>query len=406
MKDILIIAHFSQLPFEKGYGRFQYIAEQLASMKEYKVELVTSSFSHVLKKQREQSMCKKGEGGYEFKMIYEPGYKKNVSFRRFYSHFIMGRNLKKYLQTRITPDLIYCAIPSLNVAKIARDYAVKNKVKFVIDIQDLWPEAFQMVFHIPVLSKLCFLPFKCIVNSIYCAADEIFAVSNTYANRALEINKKCQMAHTIYLGTKLRDFDIYARNNRVHKNADAELWMGYCGSLSNSYDLLCVLDALNIISEKGVIPPKFFVMGDGARRKEFEAYATRKQLDVVFTGRLSYEKMCGLLSSCDFVVNPIVNGSVASIINKHGDYAASGLPVLNTQESAEYRDLVNKYYMGFNCENGNSKDLANKILVLMDDKRLRIEMGKNARRCAEEKFDRENSYQEITDTIKNCLMKK
>ena len=56
-------------------------------------------------------------------MLKEPGYTKNVSFKRFYSHYVMGRNLRKYLSNRKKPDVIYCAVPSLDVAKTAAKYA-------------------------------------------------------------------------------------------------------------------------------------------------------------------------------------------------------------------------------------------------------------------------------------------
>lgn len=109
--------------------------------------------------------------------------------------------------------------------------------------------------------------------------------------------------------------------------------------------------------------------------------------------------MCGWVSKCDMVVNPIRKSSAASIINKHGDYAASGLPVLNTQDSAEYRQLVDSYQMGFNCINGNSKDLAEKMAILVEDKNLRLKMGQNARKCAEERFDRRRNYDAIVSAI-------
>lgn len=54
----------------------------------------------------------------------------------------------------------------------------------------------------------------------------------------------------------------------------------------------------------------------------------------------SYPEMCGRLVACYIAVNPITHGAAQSIINKHGDYAASGLPVVNTQECEEYRNLV------------------------------------------------------------------
>ena len=81
-------------------------------------------------------------------------------------------------------------------------------------------------------------------------------------------------------------------------------------------------------------------MGNGPLQEVFEAYGKEKEVNCDFTGRLSYGEMVGKLCSCDIAVNPIRAGSAGSIINKVGDYAASGLPVINTQESVEYRKLV------------------------------------------------------------------
>ena len=136
-------------------------------------------------------------------------------------------------------------------------------------------------------------------------------------------------------------------------------------------------------------------MGDGPSRDDF--INESKDLNVTFTGRLSYDQMCSVLFSCDIVINPIVGMSVASIINKHADYAASGKAVINTQNSDEYRGLIDAFKMGYNCN--TYIDIANSLKELMDNKDLRERMGANARRCAEEKFDRRNTYEELVKII-------
>ena len=114
-----------------------------------------------------------------------------------------------------------------------------------------------------------------------------------------------------------------------------EVWIGYAGTLGTSYDLPLVFDALR---KTGISNLRFIVMGDGPMMEKYMGDA--RGLNVTFTGRVPYDQMCGALCACDMVVNPIVGTSVASIINKHADYVACGKPVLNTQESAEYRKLV------------------------------------------------------------------
>ncbi len=398
-KDILVIAHFSFNPGaeKKVNSRFYSIVSMLPK-NQYKVELVTSSFDHTSKRQKNYSKQEIDSFEFKYTSIYEPGYSKNVCIRRFYSHYVMGVNLNKYLKNREMPDIIYCSIPSNSVASVAAAYAKRNKIRFIIDVQDLWPEAFKMVFNIPILSNIIFAPMIMKANIAYKQADAVIAVSDTYKNRALKVNNKCKLGYTVFLGTSLKKFD-YAVEDKKRKRNDSEVWLAYCGTLGHSYDLRCVMDALSILKKRGYNRIRFVVMGDGPLRIMFEKYSNRKQIKVDFLGLLDYSEMCAVLSACDIAINPIIHRAAQSIINKHGDYAAAGIPVINTQENEEYRRLIEQYNMGFNCENGNAGEIADRIEELINSEKLRISMGKNARLCAEEKFDRDVTYQAIVDVI-------
>jgi len=394
VKDIVIIANFCRDFSINDNGRFMYLCKELS--KEHNVEIITSDFSH-----GEKIHKKKLEIEWPFKItfLHEPGYPKNVCLRRFYSHMAWGRNVQKYLKGRKKPDIIYCAVPSLTGTLAAAKYCQRNRVKFIIDVQDLWPEAFKMVFRVPIVSDILFAPFNWLANGTYKRADEIFAVSDTYVNRVLSVNKKCKIGHTVYLGTRLETFDEGAKGEPLFKKPDGEIWIGYCGSLAISYDIPNLIYAIKELNDKGIGNIRLIVMGDGAHRHQYEEVAEKEGINSVFTGRLQYDSMCAQLKECDIVVNPIKKGSAASIINKHGDYAASGLPVLNSQDSPEYRKLVESYCMGLNCKNEDAHDMADKLEQLILDEVMRLKMGNNARRCAEERFDRKNSYREIIDVI-------
>jgi hypothetical protein len=259
-KDLLLIAHFCSDFDGKGNNRFNYLAN-LFSENEFDVELITSDYSHSKKEKRSKET--KREINYNVTFIEEPSYRKNVSFKRFYSHYIMGRNLNKYLKYRKKPDIIYCAVPSLDVAKVAAKYAAKNNIRFIIDVQDLWPEAFKMVFNMPIFSNILFFPIKKQADYIYAAADEIIAVSQTYVDRALQVNKKAKKGYSIFLGTELQAFDRFAKDNAVKDKPEGEIWIGYVGTLGHSYDLTSVIDALAMLQKKGIKNIKFIVMGDG-----------------------------------------------------------------------------------------------------------------------------------------------
>lgn len=386
---IYILANFTN----SETSRFFELARLFAS-RGHDVTVFTSDFSHGSKS------LKKEKPQYDnFKTVYihEPGYKGNVCPQRLYSHYFWGKNVSKYLQKAEKPDVVYCAIPSLTVAVEAGKYCKRNGVKFVVDVQDLWPEAFSMVFK-NKLFKLAFKPMEWYVNKAYAMADLAIGVSETYVKRVLSVNKKINSGVAVFLGNDGQLFDESASKYKKEYN-DGITRLCYIGSLSQSYDIKMVVDALVILSQKTELKVKFLVVGDGVYRTDFEHYAKQKGIDSVFTGRKDYPEMVGELCSCDIVINPIRKGSAASIINKVGDYALSGLPVINTQECPEYRQLIDDYGCGINCRCEDAEDVAAAIVKLAQSPELRKEMGEAARRLGKDKFDRRYSYARIIDAV-------
>jgi hypothetical protein len=106
------------------------------------------------------------------------------------SHRSWGNEVRKYLEKKEKSLMWYIVLfPSLTAPLAAAKYCEKNGVRFIIDIQDLWPEAFQMVLNIPVVSDVIFTPFKHRANEIYRRADAICGVSQKYVDRALSLTK-------------------------------------------------------------------------------------------------------------------------------------------------------------------------------------------------------------------------
>lgn len=399
MKRVVLISNYFHFKSEKASNRYRELAEMLCKDPEIDLEVITSQFYQRTFQMRQNLDELSGSVDYKVKFIYEPGYNKSVSFQRLKTSRVFAKNTLDYLKTIKKPDLIYQVVPTLDVADLVSGYAKKERIPLVIDIQDLWPEAFKMALNIPILSDIAFLPYALKANRIYSRADEICAVSQTYVDRALSVNKKNNSGHAVYIGINLSEFDI-GKNLSKKDDTKTKLTLAYCGSLDVSYDIKTVIDALAIMTN----PPKFLVMGDGRMRTLFEEYARDRKIHAEFTGFLPYQEMCKRLCESDITVNPIIGASVASIINKHGDYAASGLPVINSQDSKEYRELIDMYQMGFNCANGNPSELAKKLNLLCENKELRQRMGQNARRCAEERFDRRRTYQELVQVIKKLSL--
>ena len=395
---IVIIANFPlYLDGNINKGRFMYLGEMLCEQG-HQVEILVSDFDHGTKAPRPKGAIKQEAYKTKITVLHEPGYPQNISLRRLWSHYQWGRNVERYLNTIEKPDVVYCAIPSLTAARKAACYCKRASVKFIVDVQDLWPEAFVLAIKNKLLQK-AFLPIAWYVNKAYSEANLVVAVSDTYANRALSVNKKGAKKLSVFLGNDGAIFDE-ARNSMKIDKPIGKLQLCYIGSLGYSYDLKCAIDGVAQYNTIAGLPPmQFVVMGKGPLAEEFEQYAKEKKIDAVFTGNLPYSEMVARMCSCDILINPIVKGAAQSITNKVGDYALAGLPVVNTQENIEYRNFVASYLCGVNCRVGNVQDVADALVKLAKDTNLRESMGANARKFGIEKFDRRYTYKEIVKAI-------
>ena len=388
MKKIYLIAHFCSDFSSKGNNRFNYLASLLTN-RGNEVDFFTTDFSHVKKRKRITTGL---VVPYRINFIHEIGYKKNVSVKRILSHMLFSRNLAHSLKQIPLPDVVYLAIPSIDAAYVTAKYCIKRNIPYILDIQDLWPEAFQLVLK---NADFLFWGMKRRADFIYKNASEIIAVSETYLERAISVrNSKCNSL-CVYLGTDLKNFDSYPVLS-TDKNI-GEVWIVYIGTLGASYNISIVIDAIKLLVESGISNFSFQVFGDGPNMKEYQDRA--KGLPIHFWGRLIYEEMIGYVKNGDIAVNPIVKGAAQSIINKHADYAAAGLPIVNTQECLEYRNLLDHYNCGINCDVESVEQVANALRFLIENPIDRVRMGKNSRLMAEEVFDRSNTYQQIADDI-------
>lgn len=398
MKDVLLITNYFHFALEKSSSRYLYLANLISQEDGLDLEVVTSTFYHATKRQREYSKEFLNEFEYQINLIYEPGYNKNISLKRLHSHRVYAKNILKYLKVRKKPDVIYLVVPSLDVADMVSKYCEMNNIRLIVDIQDLWPESFKMAFNIPVISDIFFYPMLRKANRIYSRADEIIAVSDTFVKRGILLNKKDAKGISVYIGTDVEFARKCISTTKLIKQKD-EFWIMYVGTLSHSYNIKLVIDAISLLNKEGKKNIIFKVLGTGPMEQDFKSYAKEKEVYTDFLGMVEYKEMMAILASGDVAVNPIIKTSVSTIINKVGDYAAAGIPVINTQNSKEYRDLLVKYDAGVNCDPDDVDDLKNAINLLLTNKNLREQFSKNQSILANDLFDRSKTYKKIIDLL-------
>lgn len=407
MSKVAVITMGVKLDGEKGYTRFRYLCEFLVK-KGYEVDLITTTFQHWEKKQRNLESVDQKSYPFGIKFIYEPGYRKNIDLRRVRSHRIAAENLRKLLEKEGDYDLIYAEIPPNDVALAAAEYAHRNKIPFVADVNDLWPEAMRMVFDIPIVSDLLFYPLKRDAEKVYSLTSGVIGTSDEYRDRPFLNQKRDVLKETVYVGNEISVFDREAERHadEVQKE-DGTFWVTYAGTIGTSYDIRTVVLAAEELMKQGKTKIRFQILGDGPTREMLENLAKERKIqNVKFTGYVPYEQMAAYLVKSDVLINSFVRKAPQSIVTKIGDYLAAGKPMINTCMSPEFRKKVEQDGFGINIEPENVRELVNAVEWMYENEAERNDMGNRARKIAEEQFDRPVSYGKIEAMISSLIAKR
>ncbi|WP_232050789.1 glycosyltransferase family 4 protein [Arabiibacter massiliensis] len=404
IKKIAIVTMGVKLGNEtKGYDRFKYLANMLVDHG-FEVDLITSSFQHWEKKQRNTADPCYADEQFNVVFIDEPGYRKNVDLRRVKSHAIAAKNLTEHFKVHDDYDLIYSEIPPNDVALSCALFAEVKGIPYVCDVNDLWPEAMRMVLDVPVLSDILFHPLARDAKAVYSRCSAVVGTSDEYAQRPLKDAREGIEHVTVYVGNELASFDAevdeYAGS--IEK-PDGEFWVTYAGTIGTSYDIRTMVLAAEELKRRGRSEIKMMILGGGPLKDELEELARSLDCRVDFLGYLPHGEMAAYLSKSDILVNSFVKKAPQSIVTKIGDYLAAAKPMINTCVSPEFKAKVEHDAFGINIEPEDPSILADAIEALEADPQLRSGMGVNARMIAETQFDRPKSYLKIEELINRLL---
>ena len=398
MKKIAIISNgYAWFPVEPGPSRFFYIANVFVNAG-WNVEVITTSFQHFKKEPRNQELIL--SQGYPFKItfIHTPSYKKNIDIRRIFSNRVTAQNTVKYLIKNIhTYDAVYCSIPANDVAARVSEICKKNNVPFVVDIEDLWPEAMSMILKNDAIRNFLLQGMNRDAEIAYANASGVIGTSEDYTDRAFKHRKRNIPNETVYVGCDLTQFDegVKQYKDEIEK-PEQELWVTYAGSIGTSYDIRTMVDAgKELLNENKNI--KIQILGTGPLKEALEKHANEiGASNVRFWGYVPYPKMAAVLSKSDVLINSFVKGAPQSIVNKIGDYLAAGKPIINTLENPVFCKLVRENGIGENVAPGDPKALVKAIEEVISSKKG---YGIKARELAVAKFDRRTSYNHIINMI-------
>jgi hypothetical protein len=304
--------------------------------------VITSDFNHGAK----QYLKSKKKENYTY--IHTPSYKKNISIKRLYSHIVFARKLKKYLKNlEYIPGCIYCATPTVLSAYVVGKYCKRKRIKYVIDVIDLWPDS---LFPISFFFKLAY-PFlyfwKKLSYKAYSMADFILGESKYYVEYASKHNKMAP-TYCAYLGVDTKLVKRLIKTSQVViDKPENEIWICYGGNLGNSYDFEELIKSVSALNSK--FSYKLLFVGDGNNRYTVEKLLQKYNVDAYITGFLNYADYLKYLSFCDIAINIFRHNTKVVHSYKFNDYVATNCFILNSLKG-ETAEMIEYYKIGLNFD--------------------------------------------------------
>lgn len=329
---VWIHSPFDNLPHE-GFRRQRYwlMAEAFAAAG-HSVVYWTGDFNHGTKARR--VLTTPVSSPVELKLVSVRPYRRNVSLGRVLSHLLYARRLKKALVG--SPNLVVSATPTLGSATVLLDYAKAVGARFVIDIQDAWPETFGRLG----LPRVFLSPLARTAKRLYRESDAVTGVSERYRTIAAR-DDYAVFPHGILPGEP------------VAEPAETPTRLLYLGNLGEGYDLKTVLQALARDTRLSLD-----IAGKGPREADLKALAAELGLKsrVRFWGYLAAEDLRARLAAADVGLIPMRDDSWVGLPYKLGDYLAAGLPVLSSLHG-ECGRLLETEKVGATYDFGSSASL-------------------------------------------------
>lgn len=337
MRSVVIVSNF----YNNNSNFRAYLAYKYFSEKKYNVRLITADFNHHTK---EKVLDKK-----EY-IEYVPvlKYKKNISISRIISHIQFAFKVKKKLEKERI-DLLYIACPP----NILGYFFIKKQCKKILDITDLWPEAFPVSKNIKNILKLPFLLWRKFRD--FSIENYDFILTHTWEfYKILRLNE-IKKSKVIYLKKENSNFiDLNYQSNRIK--------ILYLGNISSIYDfesLIYILKRLNAELE---------IIGDGPYKKDLINKLKEEKILYNYHGAIfNEEKKVEIIKKCHFGYNGYKENTEVSMSYKSIDYFSYGLPIINSANGDTW-DLVKTKKLGFNFQIENLEELIQNIINLNENK--------------------------------------
>ena len=376
--NVWIVNHYAIPPSMGGLVRHYYFSKYLQK-KGHQVKIFTASKVHntEINMITDKSLYKeKMMDQVEYTFVRSRDYKGN-GIDRIINMIDFPFKIRKAMKTfykEQRPDVIYTSSPDLFVAFFALLFGRKHGIPVVVEIRDLWPESIveynKMSKKNPVIQILYQLE-----KWIYKKADRIIFtmpggkeyIRDRGWDRIINLDKVYHLNNGV-------DIEEFEHNKMIYKLEDSDLnnqevyKVIYVGSIRLANHLGELIEAAQILKERGRDDILFLIYGEGTEKQKLQEECEKKQLNVKFKGKIEKKYIPYVLNCSDLNVINVKNTGLTKYgcsWNKLFEYIASEKPLLCNFPQGKY-DLIIQNGLGVSRKFETREQYAEQILQFVD----------------------------------------
>jgi glycosyltransferase involved in cell wall biosynthesis len=333
----------------------------------------------------------------------------NIKYKRLMSYprriaswlfFLVWATIKGILVKR--PDVVFASSTPLTVVVPGILASLWHRCPLVFEIRDVWPDQ---------LEELGILKNKLLLKVVHFAA--LTGYNHAKAIITLSTGMKDQILthgideNKIEVITNCSDNHMFSPSlsgNEFRKKHGLEnnFVLLYAGAIQMTMGLDYVIDAAAAIKDKDE-KIKFVFIGDGTEKGNLMKKTEKLGLDkVLFLEPEPKSNMPDIIAAADITIMSVYNNKAMwmNSANKFFDYLAAGKPVIINYGGWQ-KEVLDEYEAGIAADQNDPKDMGRAILKLKNDPELIKKMEINARKLAEEKYDRTMLMNELIGLVEN-----
>lgn len=318
--------------------------------------------------------------------------KRAVIFIKYAIKGIQISMLHKYDLIYATSTPLTAGIPGI-ISKLVR------RKKFIFEVRDLWPELPKAmgVINNPAVLKL----MDTLEYISYCTSDACIGLSPGIVHG---IKSKVPSKRVALIPNGC---DLNMSNGHTSPNDNDEFIVAFTGAHGLANGLDAVLDAAGILLKRNYLDIKIHFIGDGKMKAHLIDRAINESLvNCVFMDPMAKHSLFDYLqnnvSAGLMVLANIPAFYFGTSPNKFFDYISLGLPVINNYPGW-VANLIEENQCGYVVPPNNPEFFADAIVNIRDNNSLKNKMGSNARKLAEQVFDRNLQSNKVVEFLESIV---